>query len=1734
MSLSLNDFAPTKTPSSSLSLDDFTPKANSTSIPLAKDTQVKQLVANTAPPVDTSSFFAKSSKIFKDIISLPGKAIQGAGNLLEKTYGKNIEAGLAETPEIGAEKVLKPAAALVGRASPENLPFGVGATIAGYKDIYNHPTDYTPVTMKDVLGGIVGASKDFLKIPFRAATNFKGTPMKFNVPVLGEITNRQFNAAQRIQNGEDPVAVTTDEGIGSIFDTLMLVGMVSEVVGPRQVVTQSGEMTQEEASNNPNIKNAPTGAKSFRLFDPINQAQPVSPGTIARMINEKGFNPGKDFDPTLPTYFKGSGTSGGNIKFEVVQIKPSYLNQFLNMFPKSPGTAITTTESNLPVTTPETLSPIPIKEFDKIPEKETTTLITKTVDPTEIAKAKNEAPQPKEIHPTLAKEAAGHIATHGEDLTHQALVDNLKLPPAQAREVIQNVKQSNPQNPETVLSKVINQGLQTEPKSRFATPEELIRTVEQRGSGTGFKLNTTEIKQLFTHLVSQGEDNKTIQTWGGTAERGTVYKPYGYNNDKEPDLILGKVTDPRFGGQSMIVAQLDKNGVPTGYFRTHATHIPEKDIITKLGDKGILGLPEGRGFGNAKPTSSSNLSKFQLSDKVKEHINYHNDVIANIKEQLDEHPGKVIQHFSSKKEGQFEDFKNPKLAKTPGEAKRITERNTKAMNAIENAMAGTKYEGQFDNVDSAREAIEEYKNMQGSMQFHKEQLANAKKGILPEGKSIISDNTLKLDEDLLGKDAFNEQGGFVNLDALIKDLKTKLETVKQGKEDAKMGEALRGYFIGERDARIAETNQFRDELQKQLKPFEQEAITFYRDFKGKETQLADLLNNKDFAPYKKVIELAIKPTEAMLSADKKITEFTTKIRKEEERLEILQSSIDNEKYITHLLSPSETIHGKEAKISRAKISRRDPFAKGRKYETVADAISAGVKVRSLNALDALTIRGEKWGIAVATKLMENQLKDSAIGKNGFKDAENIPKEWVEADPSGKYFRNNIPFINKEGKPSVAYQNLYVPPVVADALKALITSDFTGQIPGFSQGRVYQAYLKGIQLSLSVFHMKALNITALNNEGLTGLVKSYQKNMTSPEFLEAEKYWIKRGLTTSILGRTREAYKGLENTSIPSRSKILKNLPIIKQMDQVAKGLTKVTFDIMQRKFKVTDASLQGTQWKLKHPFASPSEISDAERSIAKQINSTYGGLNWEIMGWNKGVVNLNRFLLLAPDWTYSNWLNAKYAFEGGPAGSASRKFWIRSIITGAILTYLTSVLINGKAEKANFQNFTSVHLGTDKNGKEIYQNMFFAGAPSDAINTINNIADYGIIQGFANEIAAKSSPLARAGVNLYTNKNYLGQDIVPKGMGLIAGTTRTAYMTALTLLPVPFSLSNLTQMFTDPNKQFTLAEYATTLTGSRPRHITPEGMKVIPSGPNKGQVVPDTNIREQNSLLVQILTGNIYKKGSANLTNILQGSNSNVIDEINRLNATNTPPSGTDIETRPDVQIFKAEVTPAKYTEAMGQFKGTFVSNMAKLLDNKFLKPATSTSIARLMDYTNATDDQKSKMVDIVRNNTLNTILKAYHYNKGTGVTGKAIFEGQTTKYGNPTIENLSNKTSDDGTIEGKNPKGEPIYKRFPLSESGKIHNELYNQDPYWKDNGYTKDDTQLDHIVPIEAGGTMSKNNLMLISKLSDQLNQPFEDFLGAKYAAGTISRANAIKASIDYKINKSVTLNDIKNGKY
>lgn len=131
--------------------------------------------------------------------------------------------------------------------------------------------------------------------------------------------------------------------------------------------------------------------------------------------------------------------------------------------------------------------------------------------------------------------------------------------------------------------------------------------------------------------------------------------------------------------------------------------------------KGVLGVA-GMTFAKKIPTVDElkTLGKkvTELGGKsrseIKNVIDDLEEQLSFISENIDEMPGKRLQKFISKKEGQFLDLPDPNKAKSVSERQRIIERNRKIMQESEVAFEGTEKSNMYDDPDTIRQAIEEY------------------------------------------------------------------------------------------------------------------------------------------------------------------------------------------------------------------------------------------------------------------------------------------------------------------------------------------------------------------------------------------------------------------------------------------------------------------------------------------------------------------------------------------------------------------------------------------------------------------------------------------------------------------------------------------------------------------------------------------------------------------------------------------------------------------------------------------------------------------------------------------------------------------------------------------------------------------------------------------------------------------------------------------------------------------
>lgn len=131
----------------------------------------------------------------------------------------------------------------------------------------------------------------------------------------------------------------------------------------------------------------------------------------------------------------------------------------------------------------------------------------------------------------------------------------------------------------------------------------------------------------------------------------------------------------------------------------------------------------------------------------------------------------------------------------------------------------------------------------------------------------------------------------------------------------------------------------------------------------------------------------------------------------------------------------------------------------------------------------------------------------------------------------------------------------------------------------------------------------------------------------------------------------------------------------------------------------------------------------------------------------------------------------------------------------------------------------------------------------------------------------------------------------------------------------------------------------------------------------------------------------------------------------------------------------------------------------------------------------------------------------------------------QNSKKGAPS--DITNHTNP-GTVKGVTSNGVTLYNR--MSNESAVKAEMMG--------GKITPGFQLDHIVPLEGGGTNIIDNLSVITVAEDNINQPVEDFVGQQVRNGAMTLAQSTEINIRFKagLGQKLTppLMALYNGKY
>ena len=760
--------------------------------------------------------------------------------------------------------------------------------------------------------------------------------------------------------------------------------------------------------------------------------------------------------------------------------------------------------------------------------------------------------------------------------------------------------------------------------------------------------------------------------------------------------------------------------------------------------------------------------------------------------------------------------------------------------------------------------------------------------------------------------------------------KAAMDKVATTPEQQHAGEEARYYFNSENDLWAARANQVFDTGKRKLVPetLRREAVGIYREFATRRAELLQFLHGDHQAMidhHFRVSELAagsrtreeaqrfydaaidrldaLRPAmrlaldwidsglpAAEAALNKTYTQYASEALSEGQRLKFLESRWTPEEYVPHLFHKTGTgLEAQPASVHSKPSAIRHFFGFGQRrsdpYPTMLHGVADGLVPKTMDPAAAFTIHASDFARTRATNLLEEYLVSWGLGKQG--DQSNVPDGWERYSEDSEEFTKTHAYVDEAGgEPKIARTHLFGPRFMVRALEPLTSKNVTPtwRIPNteisFAQVRARQRDLKQAILGLSAYHLLTENKMAFVAIGPTGMWKALGADRDSPEFHALEQDFIAQGGTTPIQGSVMEAYRGLNPGSIPTRGEILRaGVPGFNTVLAVGDKVTRFTFDNVQRKLKVTTYGLLKAAWKRDNPDADWTQTDKATRGIASFVNGTYGGLHWSNMGLTPGQVEVLRAFLLAPDWSLSNMVLAKYALDDlklnpkelfdlsvhgenakALAGTLTLKeartkeavqaklarwFWIKQMIYGIALTAGLSYLFAGRLHpdltnadvpwwsKRKLRALTSVYLGEDKDGNDVTQQVAFGGNASDAINLLGQVMEKGPA-GVGTFTAGKAAPFTRLALHLATGRDGRGRLIADPRLDDAPKLGRYLGLIAADLTPIPLSIrSGAGSMFDalseDGGAQLG-SERFLNLAGPQATHVAPFGMKMTDKG----------------------------------------------------------------------------------------------------------------------------------------------------------------------------------------------------------------------------------------------------------------------------------------------------------------
>lgn len=603
-----------------------------------------------------------------------------------------------------------------------------------------------------------------------------------------------------------------------------------------------------------------------------------------------------------------------------------------------------------------------------------------------------------------------------------------------------------------------------------------------------------------------------------------------------------------------------------------------------------------------------------------------------------------------------------------------------------------------------------------------------------------------------------------------------------GKNDKTTSTDIRQAYSGKLNGQIVTGVQLKNTMQK-LAPKEQEAIQLWLDVGGDKAKLQEMVNNSDevldgYIPnsnkvtYREAYQQAQSLSPQAQKAANMAQQYYQEAGNYSMGLGTTNSVLDNYANRMWKQEPEGTI---KTETGKSGLGTYTSHKLERTYDTIGEGLLNGKEPATLNAGDLLTIHNQEMARVNSNMELANAMRKSGIG------------QYVNGKPSAGFtaidsLSQKIPTDN--GTLVRSYQ---VPDGIANGIRAITDPNYLkiwGRLNGIQK---YQGVVKTIDLSYSLFHHVTMMTQALyNNGGGIDFVRHLNDltKLDSPEFNAMEKDFVQHtGMTNRVQGNLDVLNKLSGNNTLLDK---MTNIPVLKQIKQFSDANTNLLFDKIQTWLKVTDYNMKVLDYVAKHPETDNVTLDGAKRSIAKEVNNAYGGLNWTALGKDKTTLGVERLGLLAPDWTESSVRMVGNAFEKSAGGTAARKQYLIGLGGAILLTEGLNHILTGHFTDQNPKGHeleVEVQPG-------VYVSAFKSGI-GDLTKLTSNIVESGVGGGVSRSLQAKLSPLARLIPGLLLNKDYNGGQIYgQKNKSNLQNDINVGKYIAQEALPLPFGVSN--------------------------------------------------------------------------------------------------------------------------------------------------------------------------------------------------------------------------------------------------------------------------------------------------------------------------------------------------------